>query len=63
MCSVVNLIYGWGRVEFNIIVCCATERDRNDIGWLWCIAYSNNRKNIGVSGGLWCIIYCNRRAT
>ena len=52
-------------MEYNIIVCCATVRDRDDIGWFVhtaiteqyrCIAYSNRRKNIGVSGGL-CVLY------
>ena len=41
-CSI-SRIYVWGRVEYNIIVCCATVRDRDDIVGLWCIAYSNPR--------------------
>ena len=51
-----------GLVEYNIIVCCATVRDRDDIGWfvVYCIQQS---WKIGVIGGLWCIIYCNHRAS
>ena len=40
-CSIAADMCG-GRVEYNIIVCCATERDRYDIGWfvVYCIQQS-----------------------
>ena len=60
-CSIVAYMCGGECMEYNVIVCCATVRDRDDIGWLWCIAYSNHRK-IWVSDGLWCIAYSNPRA-
>ena len=44
----------WGRVEYNIIACCATERDRYDIGWfvVYCIQQSQKSRSYW-----WFVVY------
>ena len=41
-CSIVA--YVWGRVEYNIIVCCDTILPHETRVGLWCIAYSNQEQ-------------------
>ena len=38
----------WGRVEYNIIVCCDTIRDRDDIGWFVVYCIQQSQSNIGA---------------
>ena len=35
-------------MEYNIIVCCATVRDRDDIGWFVVYCIQQSHSNIGL---------------